>query len=93
MHEHGAMDGHSLLLPFDTDDPEFARGFEAGRVWALLQLKRDESCEVVVHVANAEMAIRMGEATGRRVHGEESDDGHWITLNFESATGCEAQAD
>lgn len=26
-------DGYTLLLPFDTDEPEFARGFEAGRMW------------------------------------------------------------
>jgi hypothetical protein len=87
------MDGHSLLLPFDTDDPEFARGFEAGRIWALLQHDPDQPHEVVVHAANAEMAIRMGEATGRRVQGRESADCHWITLDFEAAAGCEAQAD
>lgn len=31
VHEPGR---HALLLAFDTDAPEFARGFEAGRVWA-----------------------------------------------------------
>jgi hypothetical protein len=79
------VDGHALLLPFDTDDPEFARGFEAGRVWAVLQLQPDEEVDVELHASNAEMAIRMAEATGRRVRGEESDDGRWITLSFEAA--------
>jgi hypothetical protein len=79
------MDGHALLLPFDTDHPEFARGFEAGRVWALLQHQPDEEVDVVLHTSNAEIGIRMAEATRRRVRGEESHDGHWITLSFEAA--------
>lgn len=29
--------GYALLLPFDTEGPEFARGFEAGRLWALMR--------------------------------------------------------
>jgi hypothetical protein len=81
------------LLPFDTDHPEFARGFEAGRIWAALQLHPDEPQQVIVHATNAEMAIRIGEATRRRVRGEESDDGYWITLDFEAAEDREVPAD
>jgi len=33
-----------LALPFDTDDTEFVRGFEAGRLWE--QLKSGEAVEV-----------------------------------------------
>jgi hypothetical protein len=84
--ESGAMDGHGLLLPFDTDDRQFARGFEAGRLWAALRAIPDEPVEgVIVHADNAEMAMRMAEATGRRVVGQESDDAYWITLTFEAA--------
>ena len=83
--ESDAMEGHGLLLPFDTDDPEFARGFEAGRIWAALQLQPDDAHEVIVHAANAEMALRIAERTGRRVQGEARDDGNWITLGFEAA--------
>lgn len=82
--ESDAMDGHGLLLPFDTDDPQFARGFEAGRIWATLRLEPDEPHEVIVHASNAEMAMRIAGATGRFVQGDESDDGLWITLTFQA---------
>lgn len=64
---------HALLLPFDTDEPEFARGFEAGRLWAKLR-EDDEEVEAIVHTTNAEMLLRMGEALGRGVIGEELDE-------------------
>lgn len=83
-YEPDGMKEHGLLLPFDTDDPQFARGFEAGRIWAALRLMPDEPQEVVVHAQNAEMALRMAEATSRRVSGQ-SDDHAWITLSFEAA--------
>jgi hypothetical protein len=78
------MDGHSLLLPFDTDSPEFARGFEIGRIWALLRTNPDEPVEEYAHAANAEMLIRLGEATGRRVQSEELDSG-WLLVSYEPA--------
>jgi hypothetical protein len=79
-----AIEGHGLLLPFDSDEPEFARGFEAGRLWTVLQLQPDERQEVLVHASNAEMALRIAERTGRTVRGAESDDGAWITLTFDA---------
>ena len=66
-----------LVLPFDTDDPEFVRGFEAGRLWE--QLKGGEAVDQTIHAANAEMAIRMCEATERRFSAEELDE-TWIEL-------------
>lgn len=66
---------HSLLLAFDTDALEFARGFEAGRLWATIRGEPDE-VEAVVHTTNAEMLMRMGEALDRVVVGEEID-GTW----------------
>lgn len=75
---------HSLLLSFDTEDGEFARGFEAGRVWALLRAHPDEKVEEYVHAANAEMLLRMGEATGRAVRAEDVDD-TWVLVTFAAA--------
>lgn len=71
---------HSCLLPFDTDDAEFSRGFEAGRLWALLRASDDEVVETV-HAANAEMVLRLGEATGRHVRAVDLDD-NWIEATF-----------
>jgi hypothetical protein len=62
-----------LLLAFDTPHPEFARGFECGRIWALL--RADPEAEVIeyVHTANLEMLLRLAEATGRTVRTEDVD--------------------
>lgn len=62
---------YAPLLAFDTDDPEFARGFEAGRLWTLLRESPDEPIDANVSATNAEMVLRIAEATGRRVHSEE----------------------
>jgi hypothetical protein len=76
-----SVDGHSLLLPFDTDGAEFARGFEAGRLWTLLREQPDEEFEANVSVENAEMVLRIAEATGRSVQSEELGCG-WLHVNF-----------
>ena len=75
------VDGYGCLLPFDSDHPEFARGFEAGRLWALLRAFPDEEVVEYVHASNVEMFMRMGEATGRRVSGEELDE-RWVAVTF-----------
>lgn len=74
------MDPYSLLLAFDSDKPEFGRGFEAGRIWGLLS-SSDEPMTHVLHVNNAEMVLRMAEATGRAAQGEELGDG-WVEVQF-----------
>jgi hypothetical protein len=74
-----------LLLPFDTDEPEFCRGFEAGRLWALLGSEPHEEIEEYAHATNAEMLIRMGEATGRVVTAELMADDCWVFVKFEPA--------
>lgn len=77
--------GHACLLPFDTDDAEFARGFEAGRLWALLRSDEDEVVECI-HGSNVEMAMRLAEATGRTVVATEL--GHdWLEATF-SPSSC-----
>lgn len=74
--------GHSLLLAFDTDDAQFARGFEVGRLWALLRATPDdEPVMEVAHARNAEMLMRLAEATGRGVSAELHDD-VWLTATF-----------
>jgi|GEM_PF-667005 len=78
------MDGHSLLLAFDTDDREFVRGFEVGRIWALLRLAPDEPVEEYAHATNAEMILRLGEATGRQVESDELG-GDWLFIRFAPA--------
>ena len=73
--------GHNCLLPFDSDDSEFARGFEAGRIWALLRAEPEAEVQEYAHASNAEMLLRMAEALGRGVQSSELD-GDWIEVTF-----------
>jgi len=45
---------------FDTDDPEFSRGFEIGILWE--RLSSDGACHMAVSAANAEMVLRVAKA-------------------------------
>lgn len=72
--------GHTLLLPFDTSHPEFARGFELGRLWAIARSTEDEIVETI-HATNLEMLLRVAEAMGRRVAVEDIDD-TWVTASL-----------
>lgn len=74
-------DRFSLALSFDTDSLEFARGVEIGRLWEQLQAAPDEPVEQDIHVVNAEMALRLGEALGRDVSSAEHDSA-WMTVTF-----------
>jgi hypothetical protein len=71
---------HEMLLSFDTDDKDFCRGFEAGRLWALARSDLDEFTETVGS-SNIEMVLRIGEATDRHVVSEDLDD-EWIAVTF-----------
>jgi hypothetical protein len=65
-HEYG------LALAFDTSETDFARGVEVGRLWE--QLKTDpEPITQNVMAENAEMILRIAEATERSVTSEEID--------------------
>lgn len=69
------MTEFGLLLPFDTDSEEFRNGFEVGRMWTLAVGTGEEFTETV-HVCNAEMLLRIGEATERAVSWTELQDGY-----------------
>jgi hypothetical protein len=63
-----------ILLRFDTDSPDFARGFETGRIWQLCRADPDEEIVETVHITNTEMLLRIAEATGRTCRAVELDD-------------------
>lgn len=71
-----------LVLPFDTEEPEFRRGVEIGMLWARLSdAPAWEPVSATVHADCAEMLIRCAEAAQREwettTHGDE-----WITIEF-----------
>jgi len=81
------MPEFNMLLPFDTDDEQFTRGFEAGRVWDLVgnaivseELPTDP---VTVHATNAEMMLRIAEAHELRIVSTDLDD-TWMEVVFDA---------
>lgn len=71
---------YALAMAFDTDSSEFVRGVEIGRLWE--QLKADEVVAQGVRSDNAEMILRLSEATGRPLHCEELND-EWLYATFD----------
>jgi hypothetical protein len=71
---------YALLLAFDRDSEDFRDGFEMGRLWALA-CERGEEFTEAVHVCNAEMLLRIGEAADRAVLWEETEGG-WADVTF-----------
>lgn len=78
---NGDDDGFGLALPFDTDNHDFAMGFEMGRLWE--QFKQPEAFDQTIHACNAEMVIRISEATGRPFKAEHTEDPDWMFLYVE----------
>jgi len=76
------VDGYACALRFDTDASEFIRGVEVGRLWETLK-NTDDPVEEFVHASNAEMVLRLAEATGRPVHSEELND-PWLLVTFDA---------
>lgn len=68
------MMGGMLLLSFDRKGRKFADGFECGRIWALLREYPASEVTETVHARNAEMFIRMAEATERPFSSVAADD-------------------
>lgn len=72
---------YSLVLAFDSDDPEFTRGFEAGRLWERIQ-KDHTTWSQLIHVTNAEMVMRMCESEGRIFTAKDVDE-TWVEVTIE----------
>jgi hypothetical protein len=81
---------YGLELGFDTDDPEFCRGFEAADVYNAVKRFAEseapddgppETWTETVHATNAEMMLRIAERFGMGVHSEEVGGG-WMHVVF-----------
>jgi hypothetical protein len=78
------MSGYQCVLAFDSDDHKFIRGFEAARIWEAAKRDLTKGFTETVHVENAEMMLRIAEATGREV--VSSEDGGWMHCSFAPST-------
>lgn len=71
----------AMVLPFDTDDESFIRGFEAGRIWTLMQENPDALTGLIFHSVNAEMVMRMIESRDLKLKARFTDDERWMTFD------------
>jgi len=65
-------DGDCVVLTFDSTNPEFYRGFEAGLVWS--HAYNCGGLDAIVHTVNAEMIMRIAEALEIPFRGEYIND-------------------
>jgi len=69
------MDDEDVIqvIWFDSDHPEFGRGFEAGKIWGQMRDQKPEFMETV-SVWNTEMVMRLAEAGNYRFVAEPLND-------------------
>lgn len=71
----------ACVLEFDTDDEEFRRGVEIGRVWEALK-HDDGEREFMVHDDCIEMLMRIAESAGLEFTADSPCDG-WVNVRFD----------
>lgn len=70
-----------LHLPFDPDNEEFLRGFEAGRIWALMEENPYKLTGLIFHAVSAEIIVQMLEQKGLPFKVKYTDDERWMTFD------------
>ncbi len=75
--------GYGLVLPFDTDDAEFARGVEIGILWQ--RLETEPSLTTAIKDTNAEMVMRIAEVKTLPFSAEPLADG-WLAVTIGGAS-------
>jgi hypothetical protein len=75
----GQLDGYGLVLPFDTDDPYFVRGFALGMLWE--RLGHVAEADMSLSVESAEMVVRIAEARGCMFTAEDLGGG-WMSVHL-----------
>lgn len=81
------MSDYNLILAFDSDQPEFRRGFEAALIYRdAWELERGKGFERTVHPDNAEMVMRIAEATGCTFTAQEVE-GDWVLVTLTKDEG------
>jgi hypothetical protein len=88
---------YSLTLPFDSDDPEFARGFECGALWHTIEYVAGRHAaeelagypdgthvaeiKSAIHGTSAEMIMRMCDSKGWAFSAEPLD-ADWLAVTL-----------
>lgn len=77
-----------LVLPFDSDDPEFIRGFACGQTWQLLEMG-EPYVETTITSDNLYMFVTMADTKGYHIEMEETGakasnllDAQWLRISL-----------
>jgi hypothetical protein len=81
---------YGLVLAFDTDEPQFTRGFALGVVWERLT-HHPEGVAETVRAESAEMILRIAEAKGLPFSAEPAGgSGEWLWVTIGTPATDEA---
>jgi hypothetical protein len=80
-------DGLALVLEFDTNDPEFARGFEVGLLHGIL-VGQPETWAGMYHVSNQDMIRRLAEHHEYELRLVPTSDPTWVQAFFSRHRGA-----
>jgi hypothetical protein len=79
----GSRESWGLVLAFDSDSEEFARGIECGLLFAdVSHTPESEPFSQLIHDNNIEMALRIADHFGRRVVGSDIGTEGWVQLEL-----------
>ncbi len=70
----------ALIVPFDRDSADFARGVEIGILHQRL-ITEARPTTAIVHESNSEMALRLAEAVGASASAEDLGP-DWMSVTF-----------
>lgn len=68
---------HELLIPFETNDPVFVHGFEAGMLFSMID--REEDIDQFIHHENLNLFIKMCNKAQYVWQYEDGDNG-WVKV-------------
>ena len=74
--------GFATFVAFDSDSPEFVRGWECGQLLARLSL-HSEQWSGTYHASNRAMLRRIAKASGYEIDITASEDPGWVFAAFE----------
>lgn len=74
------MSDYRLVVAFDRESEDYARGAEIGMLFERLR-RETPPVSTVIHASNAEMALRLAESLGLSVQSEELGD-DWLEVVY-----------
>ena len=75
-------DKWNLVVPFLTDDPNFALGCQFGMLYEQLREEHPDEKEIMISRELQEQVLLLLSRMGYRVERQEMIDDHWMAIQF-----------